>query len=450
MGGATSPADVGAIEIVERIRRGEWTAVEVTAACLARIDALDAGIRAWAHLDADGALAAARRLDDEMAAGHPVGALHGVPIGIKDIIDVAGMPTTAGAPAFAHTQPTRDATLVARLRAAGAVIVGKTHATQFAYRDPAQTRNPWSSEHTPGGSSSGSAAAVAARMVPAAIGTQTVGSILRPAAYCGVVGLKGAFGAVPLDGVVPLARSLDHGGPIARSVADTALLEGVLMGGPVEIAAVEAPRLGVIRASVDRAEPSLRRHLDQLLDRMAAAGARVVDIELPPPFTALLDAGQVILEAGAAETHSTMFAAHGDGYGPTIRDLVLAGQRRSPDERRQAETVRLAARDALAPLFLDHDALVAPVAPSSAPALADGTGDGSFCAPWSTIGVPAISVPSGLDAAGLPLAVQLVGGVDGLSRLLGVAAWCERAISFDARPALYAPPRVPPPRRSGR
>jgi Asp-tRNA(Asn)/Glu-tRNA(Gln) amidotransferase A subunit family amidase len=424
------------VEIAERIGRGEWTALAVTEACLARIDALEPDIRAWAHVDAEGALGEARRLDEDASAGRAIGPLHGVPIGVKDIIDVAGMPTTAGAPAFAHTHPTRDATLVARLRAAGAVIVGKTHATQFAYRDPAPTRNPWSLGQTPGGSSSGSAAAVAARMVPGAIGTQTVGSILRPAAYCGVVGLKGAYGAVPLDGVVPLARSLDHGGPIARSLADAALLEGVLMGGPFEIATVEAPRLGVIRASLERAEPGLRRHLDQVLDHLAGAGARVIDVELPPAFGALPDAGQVLLETGAAAAHAAMFAAHGAEYGPTIREVILAGQARTPGDVQEAERTRLAARRALESVVATVDALVSPTAPSSAPALADGTGDGSFCAPWSTIGVPAISLPTGLDAAGLPLAVQLVAGSDGLSRLLGVAAWCEGVIGFDARPGI--------------
>ena len=198
-------------------------------ASLARIEATDAEPSGVGRPSTrDGALAAAAARDADLAAGRPVGPLHGVPIGIKDIIDVAGLPTRAGAAAFAHSLPDRDATLVARLRAAGAVILGKTQTTEFAFKDPAPTRNPWSSERTPGGSSAGSAAAVAARQVPGAIGTQTVGSILRPAAYCGVVGLKGGYGDVPLDGVVPLARSFDHAGPIARSVADAALLEAVL------------------------------------------------------------------------------------------------------------------------------------------------------------------------------------------------------------------------------
>jgi Asp-tRNA(Asn)/Glu-tRNA(Gln) amidotransferase A subunit family amidase len=346
------------------------------------------------------------------------------------------MPTRAGAAAFAHTRPTVDAPLVARLRDAGAVILGKTQATQFAYRDPAPTRNPWSLEHTPGGSSSGSAAAVAARMVPAAIGTQTVGSILRPAAYCGVVGCKGSFGAVPLEGVVPLSRALDHAGPIVRSVTDAALLEGVLTGRAIQIEAIDAPRIGLVRASVDLAEPGLRRHLDALAGRFDGAGARVAEIELPAAFDGLADAGRVLLEAGAAATHATWFAAHAADYAPTIRDLVLAGQPRSAAEVVAAERVRAAAGEAWAGLAATVDVLLTPVAVSSAPTLADGTGDGSLCAPWSTLGVPAIALPSGLDDEGLPFGAQLVGTVHDLGPLLGVAAWCERVIGFEARPSI--------------
>ena len=267
--------DAGVIEAAEHIQLGEWTSVALTEACLERIASLEPAVQAWAHVDATAALAEAADRDADVRNSRPLGPLHGVPVGIKDIIDVAGMPTTAGAAAFAHTFPTTDATLVARLRSAGAVILGKTQATQFAYRDPAPTRNPWSLEHTPGGSSSGSAAAVAARMIPAAIGTQTVGSILRPAAYCGVVGLKGSYGAVPLDGVVPLSEWLDHAGPMARSVADIALLERVLAGDGRDVLAVPARRLGVVRAALDRAEPETQRHIEGVLEQLHDAGADV-------------------------------------------------------------------------------------------------------------------------------------------------------------------------------
>jgi Asp-tRNA(Asn)/Glu-tRNA(Gln) amidotransferase A subunit family amidase len=428
--------DLGVGAAAEAIRRGETTSAELVEACLDRIAATDGALQAWVTVDGEGAAAAALARDADVRAGRPLGPLHGVPIGIKDIIDVAGMTTTAGAGAFAHTHPTRDATLVARLRAAGAVIVGKTYATQFASSDPAPTRNPWSSEHTPGGSSSGSGAAVAARQVPVAIGTQTVGSILRPAAYCGVVGLKGAFGQVPLEGVVPLGRSLDHAGPIARSVADVVLLEGVLAEAAVPAVSIDRPRLAVSRELLDQADPAPRSQLDGLIARLADAGATIVEIELPLAFARIVEACRLILAAEAAAFHASMFAEHAADYGPGIARLVTAGLAGNATELARAERDRAAFRLAMAPVLATFDALLSPVAPGPAPLRSEGTGDFSLCAPWSLIGVPSISIPTGLDGAGLPLAMQLVSssGPGELARLLGAAAWTERVVAFQARP----------------
>ncbi len=324
---------------------------------------------------------------------------------------------------------------MARLRAAGAVIVGKTVATQFAYKDPAATTNPWSAEHTPGGSSSGSAAAVAARQVPASIGTQTVGSILRPSAFCGVVGLKGAHGDVPLDGALPLAPSLDHAGTIARSVADAALVEGVLIGRPLVIPDLERPLLATNHVLFDQASPELRAHLDATIGRFLDAGGEVVEVELPSSFMALLDAGRAILEAEAAAVHEAWFRDHADEYGPQIAGLVRAGLALDPAAVAHAREVRTAFRSAIAPLLEGVDALLSPVAPGPAPLRSEGTGDFMLCAPWSFAGVPSIAIPTGLDDTGLPLGLQLVGASRALERLLGAAAWCEGVIGFDAVPA---------------
>jgi aspartyl-tRNA(Asn)/glutamyl-tRNA(Gln) amidotransferase subunit A len=427
--------ELGVAATVAAIRRREATAEEALEACLARIAATDGEIQAWTTVAAEPARAEARARDDDVRAGRPLGPLVGVPIGIKDIVDVAGLPTTSGAAPFAHTLPARDAGLVARLRAAGAVIVGKTVATQFAFLDPAPTRNPWSLDRTPGGSSSGSAVAVAAGHVPAAIGTQTIGSILRPAAFCGVVGLKGVFGDVPMDGVRPLAPSLDHAGPLARSVADAALVEGVLAGRVLHVGAVATPpALVLVDELLALADEPMRAHVEGVAASLEAAGAAIVREPLPAPLADVLEAGYTILEAEAAVEHRATFAEHAAEYGPRISELVTAGLGRSAKELERAQRVRAAFAAAVGPWLTRFDALVSPVARGPAPRLGHGTGDPTLCAPWSYAGVPAISIPSGLDPDGLPLAIQLVGARDGLERLLGAAAWCERVLGFDARP----------------
>jgi len=437
------PTDLGAGEAASAIRSGALSAKILVAACLERIAATDPDLQAWVEVDRAGAEAQAAARDEALTAGVAPGPLHGVPVGIKDIIDVAGLPTRAGAPSFAHRRPGLDAAVVARLRAAGAVITGKTQTTQFAFKDPAPTRNPWSADRTPGGSSSGSAAAVAARHVPAAIGTQTVGSILRPAAFCGVVGWKGDHGAAPLDGIVPLAPSFDHVGPFARSVGDVALLWGVIAGiagsarpSPAADAGEgPMPRIGVVAELMARAEPGLRAHLDAVVSRLAGAGAEIREARVAGMDDGIA-AGLVVLEAEAAATHATWFAAHESSYAPGIAGLVRAGLARRPDEVAEARRAVAAFRDRAVPVLAGLDAIVTPVAPGPAPLRAEGTGDFRACAPWSFIGVPAISLPSGIDDTGLPLALQLVVAPSAGASLLRVAAWCERVLAFGARPGI--------------
>lgn len=435
----SDPLELGVIDAAAAIRDRQLTSVELVTACLDRIAATDDAVRAWVTVDADGALAAARAADDFASEDGPRGPLHGVPIGLKDLIDVEGLVTTAGAGPFAHTIARADAPLVMRLRGAGAIVLGKTVPTTFAYKDEPPTRNPWDLGRTPGGSSSGSAAAVAARQVPAAIGTQTIGSILRPAAFCGVVGLKGPHGAVPLEGVFPLGWSLDHGGPLARSVADAAAVEGVVTGQTIDLSPDPvAPRLAVAAELLDAAEPELRARLEALIGDAANAGATVGSIELPPSLDAAIAAGRLVLESEAATVHEAMFAAHGDAYPPQIAGLVRAGLARRATElvaaRREVEDLGTA----MAPLLAGCHALVSPVTPGTAPRIGAGTGDPGLCAPWSFIGVPAISLPIGLAADGLPLAIQLVGGRDRMTPLLRAAAWMERLIDFVDRPAVVA------------
>jgi len=433
---AVAPADLGAREAAQAIRDGRLSPVALVEACLARIKALDGELRAWFHLDEADALARAREREAEARARRFAGPLHGVPVGIKDIIDVMGMPTTAGARSWAHRRAATDATCVARLRAAGAIVLGKTATTEFAYRDPAPTRNPWNRGHTPGGSSAGSGAAVASRMVPLALGSQTVGSVLRPAAYCGVVGFKGTHGLVPADGVVPLAWSLDHVGVFARAVEDVVLALGILAARELETAAVSRPRLALASEPLAAAAPDMAAHMRAVADRFAAAGAEIVPVTLPSSYAAGREAGAIVLEVEAAAYHEESFARHGGEYGPEIRALVQAGLKRGATEYAHANRRRLAFRDEIMPLLAAHDALIMPTAPGPAPEGLASTGDGSFCAPWSNAGVPAVTLPSGLAPSGLPYAIQLVQAAGASTRLLGVAAWCERVLNFTARPTL--------------
>lgn len=438
-------------DIAKRIRAGSLSPMAVIEACLARIADVEPALRAWVHLDRDGALKAARALEAEARAGRFRGPLHGVPVGIKDIYHVAGMVTTAGAGAFAHERPETDATAVARLRAAGAVILGKTATTEFAYADPAETRNPWNLEHTPGGSSSGSAAGVAAGMVPLALGSQTVGSVLRPAAYCGVVGLKPTHGRISAAGVIPLAWSLDHVGIFARSVEDAALTLSVLAGhDPADgfSAAVPTadyvgalaradrpPRLGIPRRLfADKASPETNAHLDAIASAFAKAGATVEEVTLPPSAGAIHDAGQLVMRVEAAAFHRDRFGRHADAYRPKIRGLIEEGLAVGGVEYVRAQQVRRRFREEMGPVLDDFDALLMPVAPAPAPKGLTWTGDPGLCAPWSFSGLPAIALPSGLAQDGLPLSIQLVAAAFAEVRLLAVARWCEATLGFTATP----------------
>jgi aspartyl-tRNA(Asn)/glutamyl-tRNA(Gln) amidotransferase subunit A len=437
----------------ERIRLGEYSAVDLLEACIERIDALDPKVQAWVEVDRAGARLTARQRYEASKHGAVTGSLFGVPVGIKDIFDVAGMPTRAGAPTFAHYTPNADSNAVARLRNAGAIILGKTATTQFAYADPAPTRNPWDVQHTPGGSSSGSAAAVAAGMVPVALGTQTVGSVLRPAAYCGVVGLKPTYGRIGLSGVVELARSLDHVGIFTRNVRDAALVLDVIAGhDPQDPLSLEErmescseavrhpqapPKLGLARSFyAGLADAEVSAHLDEAAARLRAAGAHVRDIELPATPQGVLDTGMPVLRYEAAAYHRERFGRHAAAYGPRIRSLIEQGLGMSEEEYREAQEKRARFAAAFATLTEQLDAVLLPVAPSTAPRGLESTGDPVFCAPASFAGLPAVSLPSGVGAGGLPLAIQLVAAPRAEPRLLSAASWAESVFAFDARPPL--------------
>jgi aspartyl-tRNA(Asn)/glutamyl-tRNA(Gln) amidotransferase subunit A len=440
-----APHALSAVDAVAAVRAGRLTATALVDACLRRIDARDGDLRAWVTVDREGALAQAAYLDAEAREGRWRGPLHGLPVGLKDIFHVAGLRTTAGARGFADSIPAEDAVSVARLRSAGAVVLGKLQTTEFAYADPAVTRNPWNPERTPGGSSAGSAAAVAARMVPVALGSQTVGSVLRPAAFCGVVGLKPTYGRISRRGVIAVAWSLDHVGILARSVADAALVLSVLAGhDPADPGSVAAPppaldpivaaaparppRLGLVGMPfVERASPEMRAHLDAVAATLAARGAAVEKVELPALVPAVLAAIQVVLRAETAAYHAERFRRHHAEYRPRIRAAIELGLLVPAPLYLRAQQIRREAARQMAPLLARFDALLMPPAAGPAPDPST-TGDPVMNALASALGLPAISVPTGLAADGLPLGVQFVGGPLAEAGLLGAARWVEAVV----------------------
>jgi len=434
--------ELGAAEAARRIRAGTLSPSNLLAACLKRTDAVEPAVAAWVRLDRDAAARVAVQRDIEAREGRFMGPFHGVPIALKDIFDAAGVPTTAGAPAWATRTPAIDAPSVAALRGAGAVSMGKLATTPFAYLDPSATRNPWNPEHTPGGSSSGPAAAVAARMVPLALGSQTVGSVLRPAAYCGVVGLKPTHGRISAAGVLELAGSLDHVGVLARAVEDCALALAVLAAGDPApddyvgaVADPAAPRLGVLGSFLARATPEMGKHLEALTRGFAAAGARIGEVTLPAAFGSIHDVGATVLRAEAAAAHAPLFPAHAAEYPPRIKELIELGHAISAPAYLAAQAARRQVRAAVVAIAARYDALLLPTIGAPAPRGLGSTGDPSFCSPWSFLGMPAITLPTGLEG-GLPLAVQLVATPWSEARLLAAAAWCERVIAFAAGPPL--------------
>jgi aspartyl-tRNA(Asn)/glutamyl-tRNA(Gln) amidotransferase subunit A len=417
-------------EIAAAVNAGTMAPGAAAQEALAQINARDAHLQAWVEVDRAAAKSAVS------------GPLAGVPVGVKDIIDVAGLPTRLGAAPFAHRMPVEDAECVARLRAAGAIILGKTHTTQFAYLDPAPTRNPWNPERTPGGSSSGSAAAVAAGMVPLALGSQTVGSVLRPAAYCGVAGLKPTYGLIPYGGTAALARSFDHIGVFARNVADIALALTVLTANPAAVApssvATTVPRIGMARRFY-AGEPGdeVARHLESVAATLTRAGAVLEDVELGCTAREAAAMGQPVLRAEAAHAHAAWFDANRDAFGDNIRALVESGRTVAATDYLQAREALAQLRESLVAAVSAYDAVLMPVAPSTAPGR-ETTGNSVFCAVASFTGLPAIALPSGLGADGLPLSVQLVAGPFREPQLLAAAGWVEGALGFKAAPPLPA------------
>jgi len=427
------------------IREGLISSEQLVEACLNQIREVDQEIQAWAFLDPDYALAQARAADELRLSGKPIGSLHGVPVGVKDIFDTADMPTQYGSALHTGRTPSRDAYVVALLRAAGAVIIGKTVTTEFAYFAPGKTLNPHNPEHTPGGSSSGSAAAVAAEMVPLALGSQTNGSTIRPAAYCGVVGFKPTHGLISRHGVLTLSRTLDHVGLFARTIDDIALLAEHLVGYDehdpdtrpraripfIEVAAKEPP-LDPMFAFVktpywDRVDEESKAGFAELIETL---GDCVEEIELFPSASEAWEWHKTIMDAEMAANLCREYEKGRERLSQQLRALIERGQKVRAVDFQHALAQIAPVHESFVELFEQrYDAILTPTAPGPAPKGLSSTGDPSFCTLWTYCGMPAISLPLLEAANGLPIGVQLVGPRYGDAKLLRTSRWLAGKIA---------------------
>jgi len=436
---------LSAAQAAQQIREGKLTSQELVAACLEWTRELEPKVQAWTFLDEEHALAQARAADERKALGEPIGPLHGVPIAVKDIFDTADMPTENGTVLHKGRTPRHDAAAVTMLRAAGAIVMGKAVTTECAYYFPGKTRNPHNPEHTPGGSSSGSAAAVAAGMVPLGLGSQTNGSVIRPASFCGVYGFKPTHGLIPRHGILQLSRTLDHVGLFARSLDDIALLLEQLQGYderdpdtrprariPFGELSREEPPLQPMFAFIktphwERADADLKEAYAELQE---ALGAQIEEVELFPSATEGWDWQRTIMEAEMSSNLESLWLAGKDKLSERLRGLMERGRETRVIDyqrtlRRIAPTI-----DSFDELFRErYDAILTPPALGTAPKGLGATGDPAFCVLWTLLGMPAITLPLMQGANGLPLGVQLVGRRNYDARLLRTARWLEKKVS---------------------
>jgi Asp-tRNA(Asn)/Glu-tRNA(Gln) amidotransferase A subunit family amidase len=426
-GGVLQLNQLSASEAARRLGAREITAEQLARACLARIEEREGTVGAWIHLDPDAVLAQARQLD----SGPVRGPLHGLPLGVKDLIDTADMPTAYGSPVYAGHRPRTDAACVALARAAGALVLGKTVTTEFAWFHPGKTANPRNPSHTPGGSSSGSAAAVADCMVPLALGTQTAGSIIRPASYCGIVGYKPTHGTLPRAGIKPLSDSLDTLGSLARTVADAALLVSAVSGRDLLPKPLEqAPRIGLCRThDWSAAQPETIATMEYTGAALHRAGAKLSKIVLPQVFAGVTQAQIDIMNYEICASLAGERLQHYAGLSDKLKQLLENAKQSDAARYDAARVLAASCRSRLDEVFAGVDVLLAPSAPGEAPAGLAATGDPIFCRMWTVLHLPAINLPCGLGPHGLPVGLQIIGRGGDDARALAVAEWVQQRIA---------------------
>ena len=438
-----------AAQLARQIRNREVSAVDAAESLLSRADALQS-LQAWVYLDRETVLADAEQRQRELDTLPQPGPLHGVPVGVKDIFYTAGIPTTACSQVYADFVPEYDAATLTRLKQAGAIMMGKTVTTEFACLDPSPTLNPWNPAHTPGGSSSGSAVSVAAGMCPVALGSQTVGSVLRPASYNGVVGLKPTYGRVSRYGVVPVSWSLDTMGWMSRSVEDAALLLQVMAGPDANdpvcarfpaadyLSGLEdapPPRISLVTSFfMQESDDETQRHVRDMLALLSDAGAEVDEVTLPDSFSTAIADQLMIMACEAGAFHRPMYETRSEEYRPLLRRLLRRGLDTSAADYSAALERRLRFITDMQVLAESADVLLTPTTPT--PSLPDltNTGNTMFQGPWTSCGLPTITIPSGLAGSGLPLGLQIIAAPFREDRLLAAARWCEQALNVHLAP----------------
>lgn len=442
--------ELSAAELARQIRERTITPVEVAQSLLERMDSLEPALDAWVRVDRETVLADAQQRQDELESGVETGPLHGVPIGIKDIYNIAGVPTTCGSKVYENFVPEETAVTIDLLQKAGAIMLGKTVTTEFACLDPSHTKNPWNPAHTPGGSSSGSAVSVAARMCPIAMGSQTVGSVLRPASYNGIVGLKPTYGRVSRRGVVPVSWSLDTVGWMGRTVEDVALLLQV-MAGPDEhdpvasrepaddylsgLESAKPPRIGLITSFfMEESDAETQKQTRIMLDRFKAAGADVIELTLPESFKTAFEDQLLIMGSEAASFHKPMYEKQAQDYRPKLREMLRQGLATDAVTYSRALERRLKFSADMRVFAEQADVLLTPSTPTAPLADLTTTGDTRFQGPWTSCGLPTITLPAGLAISGLPMGIQLITSPFAEARLLSIARWCEKIMDVNLFP----------------
>lgn len=421
-------------EASEKFMDGSLTPSKLAESLLKRIDSLEPVLEAWVTVDPESVLAQAKAADKEIQ-GAKTG-IHGIPVGVKDIYYTEGIKTTMGSPIFKDYVPTEDADMVKLVREAGGLILGKTETTEFAVHDPAPTRNPWNTRHTPGGSSSGSAAAVASGMCQVAFGSQTGGSIIRPASYCGIVGVKPTYDLLSRKNVFPLSWSLDHVGYMTRTVEDAHIMLKALTGRKEAYSVRDKPpRIGVLSGYFkENSAESVWNNFEKTVGMLWGEGAESIDVQLPKSFRLAHDVHRVIMSVETAAAHEDIFKTRRDEYREYLRGFISSGLLVPATSYLRAQRLRGEIIRDMVKLISEFDCVVCPSSVDTAPEGLEWTGSPAFNAPWSLTGLPSVTVPSGLSENRMPFGLQLIGIPHSEWELLEAAGWCEQVLGFGNRP----------------